>query len=186
MTQLLQNLRFVFQRLRKHLMMAPLVLLAFLLGLGVQSWGAEAFRYLTPSSQPLRTEAEYVSLTLLGFFAATALVLALVGIYGVMAYSVTQRTHELGLRLAAGAKTREVARLVLLHGMKLALLGTGMGLAAAFLLARWINVLLFGVSATDPPMFVGITIVLGGVAFVVYYLPARRATKAAPIALRFE
>ncbi len=131
--------------------------------------------------------SERLNMALLAIFAVVALVLAIVGIYGVMSYSVTQRTHEIGIRLALGATTSDVLKLVIFQGMKLAFYGTVIGLVAAFLLARWIKLLLFGVEATDPLTFAGVAILLGMVAFFACYLPARRATKVDPmIALRYE
>jgi putative ABC transport system permease protein len=124
---------------------------------------------------------------LLSSFSGIALVLAAVGIFGVISYSASQRTHEIGIRMALGAQQRSVLRLILGQGAKLALLGLGVGAVAALLLTRLMSGLLYEVSATDPLTFCAVAIVLLGVAVTACYIPARRAMRVDPmIALRHE
>jgi putative ABC transport system permease protein len=127
------------------------------------------------------------SMLLLAIFAGVALVLAAVGIYGVMSYSVAQQTREIGIRMALGAQRGDVLKMTVIQALRLVGFGLGIGLVAAFILTRVMASLLFGISATDPLTFISISLVLLAVALLASYIPALRATRVDPmIALRAQ
>jgi len=127
------------------------------------------------------------TLVMLGIAGTMALLLGAVGLYGVIAYSVSQRTREIGIRIALGAQQNNVMRLILGEGMLVILIGLAIGLAGSLALTRFISSLLFGVTATDPLTFAGVAVLLAVVALAACYIPARRATRVDPmVALRYE
>ena len=135
----------------------------------------------------LSTSRERFNMWLMAVFGGAALLLAAIGIYGLMAYSVEQRTQELGIRMALGAEARDVRRMVVVQGMRLAGIGLAIGLAASFGLARLIESFLFGVTTSDPLVFAGVPVVLAAVALLAVWLPAIRASRVDPMeALRYE
>jgi putative ABC transport system permease protein len=128
-----------------------------------------------------------VSMLLLAVFAILALTLATVGIYGLTAYSVSRRTHEIGLRVALGASQAEILRLVVVRGLVISAIGAAIGLAAALQLTRGLSGMLYGVTATDPFVFAGVPLLLIAVSVIASYVPARKATRIDPlVALRYE
>jgi ABC-type antimicrobial peptide transport system permease subunit len=135
----------------------------------------------------LSTSRQRFNMWLMTVFGSVALLLAAIGIYGLMAYSVEQRTQEIGIRLALGAEGSQVKNMVVLQGMRLTLAGVGIGVAAAFGLTRFIASFLYGVEAWDPLVFISVPLVLSAVALLAVWLPARRASHVNPLdALRYE
>ena len=128
-----------------------------------------------------------IAATVLGVFGLVALVLAAIGIYGITSYAVSQRTREIGIRMALGAQLSDVMKLILTHGVKLTVIGVCLGLLGAYIVTRAITSVLYGVSATDPLTFVGVSVLLMAVALIACYVPARRATRVDPlVALHYE
>jgi putative ABC transport system permease protein len=135
----------------------------------------------------LTLETRRFAVVLLGIFGALALLLAAIGLYGVLAFTVSQRTREIGIHMALGARARDVLVMVMKQGMSLVLVGIVLGVAGAYAVTRTIRSLLFEVGTTDPLTFVAVLVLLAVVGFVASYVPARRATKVDPLeALRYE
>jgi ABC-type antimicrobial peptide transport system permease subunit len=152
------------------------------------SGGFPVARVRTMDEVVIRSTArEDFNMLLLTIFGASALILAAIGIYGLMAYSVQQRTQELGIRMALGADRGRIRKLVVWHGMRLALLGVAIGIGAAFGLTRLIASFLFGVKIYDPTVFIAVPVILSAVALFAVWMPATRASKLDPMqALRVE
>ncbi len=127
------------------------------------------------------TAEQKFQMLLMSIFGGLAVFLAAVGIYGLMAYSVEQRTLEIGIRMALGAQSSDVRNMVVLRGIRLALIGVAIGLATAFGLTRFVRSFLFGVDGLDPLAFLAVPVILSGVAIVAVWLPARRASRVDPI-----
>jgi ABC-type antimicrobial peptide transport system permease subunit len=135
----------------------------------------------------LTTSRQRLNMLLLSIFGAAALLMAAIGVYGLMSFSVQQRTQELGVRMALGAQASNLRNMVLRQGMTLALIGVVIGIAGAFWLTHFLTSFLFGVKAWDPAAFIAIPLLLCAVALLAIWIPAMRATRVDPIAaLRFE
>jgi ABC-type antimicrobial peptide transport system permease subunit len=156
----------------------------------VEKMNAENVVYDTKPMEEIVSDSlagKRFSMILLSVFAAIALLLSSIGIYGVISYVVGQRTHEIGIRIALGAQQSSVLRLMLGEGMKMALIGVGIGVVLAIGLTRLLSKMVFGVSTTDPLTFIGVAALLAGVALFACYIPARRAMRVDPmVALRYE
>jgi ABC-type antimicrobial peptide transport system permease subunit len=149
-------------------------------------WKVRELETMDASIARLLTGPKF-SAALLGLFAGVAALLTIVGLYGVVAYAVAQRTREMGIRMALGATSRDVWMLVVTHGARLAVVGIALGLALAFAATRLLRAQLHGVSPVDPATFMGIAIMLGAVTLLASYVPARRATRVDPmVAVRAE
>jgi putative ABC transport system permease protein len=134
-----------------------------------------------------RLASQRFSMILMALFAGLALIMASVGIYGVVSYVTSQRTHEMGIRMALGAERKTVMMMVVGQGLKLALMGVAVGIVGALVLSRFLTSLLYGVKPTDPLTFTAVSLVLIAVALLACYIPARRASKIDPmVALRYE
>jgi ABC-type antimicrobial peptide transport system permease subunit len=135
----------------------------------------------------LNTSRERFNMLLLAIFGGSALLMAAIGVYGLMTYSVQQRTQELGIRMALGAQASNIRNMVIRQGMTLALVGVVVGIGGAFWLTHFLASFLFGVKALDPAAFIVTPLLLGGVALIAIWIPARRATQVDPMtSLRFE
>lgn len=189
--QLLQDVTYGMRSLRRAPGFAVVAILSLALGIGANTAIFSVINAVLlnplPFPSPERLVALGHNMTLLVAFAAVALLLTAVGLYGVISFSVSQSTHEIGVRIALGARTRDVLGLVLAQGFRLVLGGIILGVVAALPLTRLFGSMLYGVTPTDITTFVTIALLLSFVALMACYIPARRATKVDPlIALRYE